>query len=166
MNFLELKNVLNIQKNSNNDLKHFQPFNMLKESYYLLSFYFVGFVLNNKFPKHQVWILGKVFLFPLFLIFNKLQKVLNPRENQTHQANNHYLFNFIKIPKFGEFWDVTWLNTRANLSPSVSPLHQSPWAWPVLQSWLIIVEITETFDKLDFEATITLRSLKNNTLTV
>src|SRR4051812_27962210 len=42
-----------------------------------------------------------------FLIFNKLQKVLNPRENQTHQANNHYLFNFINIPKFGEFWDVT-----------------------------------------------------------
>src|ERR1041385_3782041 len=51
--------------------------------------------------------LGKVLLFPLFLIFNKLQKVLNPRESQTHQASNHYLFNFINIPKFREFWDVT-----------------------------------------------------------
>src|ERR1044071_73336 len=44
---------------------------------------------------------------PFFIYSFKHQKFLNPRENQTHQANNHYLFNFTKIPKFGEFWEVT-----------------------------------------------------------
>ena len=45
------------------------------------------------------------------------------------------------------------MNTGANLSPSLSPQHQSLRSWHVLHSWLIIEGITETFDRLDFEAT-------------
>src|SRR3954471_4357198 len=101
---------------------------MLKESYYLVSILFIGFVLNIKFQTPTMNIRESHFIPSHFNIhFNS--KSFKSYWNSNTPSKQFKIYLIINIPKFRKFWDVTSTAATAKVeyamaspSPSSNPL--------------------------------------------